>query len=178
MHMAQLMPLPLTVSCFSKSRLVLPFWYRPTWLVPEKGPLNGCVCVCVIVDKTQVQVERKNGKYGWQRMFTHISVSWLGAHAESGSSSPQIFHFNHWPGLSLRFTSLTRGNDSCRRHRIYDYSRGHCLLPSNRHAAGDKKHRCMCMRLGLRTLDNNPSSPVSLSRNEKCWSSELYSAFI
>jgi len=31
------------------SRLVLPFWYRLTWLVPEKGPLNGCVCVCVCV---------------------------------------------------------------------------------------------------------------------------------
>ena len=29
-----------------KSRLVLPFWYRPTRVVPEKGPLNGCVCVC------------------------------------------------------------------------------------------------------------------------------------
>jgi len=29
-----------------KSRLVLPFWYRLTWVVPEKGPLNGCVCVC------------------------------------------------------------------------------------------------------------------------------------
>ena len=28
-----------------KSRLVLPFWYRPTLAVPEKGPLNGCVCV-------------------------------------------------------------------------------------------------------------------------------------
>ena len=27
-----------------KSRLVLPFWYRPTRVVPEKGPLNGCVC--------------------------------------------------------------------------------------------------------------------------------------
>ena len=26
-----------------KSRLVLPFWYRPTRVVPEKGPLNGCV---------------------------------------------------------------------------------------------------------------------------------------
>ena len=23
-----------------KSRLVLPFWYRLTWVVPEKGPLN------------------------------------------------------------------------------------------------------------------------------------------
>jgi len=29
-----------------KSRLVLPFRYRLTWAVPEKGPLNGCVCVC------------------------------------------------------------------------------------------------------------------------------------
>jgi len=26
-----------------KSRLVLPFWYRPTLVVLEKGPLNGCV---------------------------------------------------------------------------------------------------------------------------------------
>ena len=28
-----------------KSRLVLPFWYWLTWVDPEKGPLNGCVCV-------------------------------------------------------------------------------------------------------------------------------------
>ena len=26
-----------------KSRLVLPFWYRPSRVVLEKGPLNGCV---------------------------------------------------------------------------------------------------------------------------------------
>ena len=49
LHMAQLMPLPLTVSCFSKIQIVLPFWYRPTRVVQEKGPLNGCVCVCVCV---------------------------------------------------------------------------------------------------------------------------------
>jgi len=47
LHMAQLMPLPLTVSCFSKIQIGLPFWYWLTWVVPEKGPLNGCVCVCV-----------------------------------------------------------------------------------------------------------------------------------
>ena len=29
-----------------KSRFVLPFWYRLTRVVPEKGPLNGCVCCC------------------------------------------------------------------------------------------------------------------------------------
>ena len=33
-----------------KSRLLYPFWYRPTWLVLEKGPLNGCVCGTVLVE--------------------------------------------------------------------------------------------------------------------------------
>jgi len=49
-HMAQLMPLPLTLASV-KSRLVLPFWYWLTLIVPEKGPLNVCVCVraCVRV---------------------------------------------------------------------------------------------------------------------------------
>jgi len=32
-----------------KSRLILPFWYRLTRVVPDKGPLNGGVCVCVCV---------------------------------------------------------------------------------------------------------------------------------
>ena len=41
----QLIPLPLTVSCFSKIQIGLPFWYRLTRVKPEKGPLNGCVCV-------------------------------------------------------------------------------------------------------------------------------------
>jgi len=31
------------------SRLGLPFWYRLTRVVPEKGPLNGHVCVCVLI---------------------------------------------------------------------------------------------------------------------------------
>ena len=31
-----------------KSRLVLPFWYRLTWVVPDKGPLDGGVYVCVL----------------------------------------------------------------------------------------------------------------------------------
>jgi len=45
LHMAQLMPLPLTVFASVKSRLVLPFWYRLTWVVVDKGPLNGCVYI-------------------------------------------------------------------------------------------------------------------------------------
>jgi len=49
LHMARLMPLPLTVSCFSKIQICLPFWYRLTRVVPDKWPLNRCVCVCVCV---------------------------------------------------------------------------------------------------------------------------------
>jgi len=46
--MAQLIPLPLTISCSSKSRLVCPFRYRLSRVVPDKGPLNGC-CSCITV---------------------------------------------------------------------------------------------------------------------------------
>ena len=45
LHMAQLMPLPLTVSCSSKIQIGLPFWYRLTQVVLEKRPLNGCSCL-------------------------------------------------------------------------------------------------------------------------------------
>ena len=54
LHMAQLMLLPLTVSCFSKIQIGF------TILVPEKGPLNECVCVCVC-----------------QCTFTFVSCVWL-----------------------------------------------------------------------------------------------------
>ena len=47
MHMAQLMPLPLTVSCFSKIQIGFTFLVPAHLGSPGKGPLNGCVCVCV-----------------------------------------------------------------------------------------------------------------------------------
>jgi len=45
LHMSQLMPLPLTISCFSKIQIGFTFWYRLTRAVPDKGPLNVCVCM-------------------------------------------------------------------------------------------------------------------------------------
>jgi len=57
LHMAQLMPLPLIISCSSKSRFVLPLWCRFTQVVPDKiqegckmrARARVCVCVCVIL---------------------------------------------------------------------------------------------------------------------------------
>jgi len=55
LHMAQLMPLPLTVSRFSKIQIGFTFLV-PTHLgSPGQGPLNArvCVCVCVCVYVTE-----------------------------------------------------------------------------------------------------------------------------
>ena len=43
------MPLPLTVSCFSKIQIGFTFLVLAHLDSPEKGPLNVCVCVCVFV---------------------------------------------------------------------------------------------------------------------------------
>ena len=54
-----------------KSRLVLPFWYGLTWVVPEKGPLNGCVCVC---DTEIFWKEELEKIFHWQ-FFLHLVFS-------------------------------------------------------------------------------------------------------
>jgi len=47
LHMAQLMPLLLTVSFFAKIQIGFTFWYRLTREVPEKG-----VCVWQMTDSS------------------------------------------------------------------------------------------------------------------------------
>jgi len=56
LHIAQLMPVPLTISCSSKSRLVLPFWFylsgagSPRYSQTEckRAIRQLCLCVCVL----------------------------------------------------------------------------------------------------------------------------------
>jgi len=48
LHMVQLMPLPLTVSCLSKIQTGFTFLVAAhPGSQQKKGPLNACVCVCV-----------------------------------------------------------------------------------------------------------------------------------
>jgi len=47
LYMAQLMPLPLTVSCFSKIQIGFTFLVPAHPGSPGKGPLNGCVCMII-----------------------------------------------------------------------------------------------------------------------------------
>ena len=50
LHMAQLMPLPLTVSCFSKIHIGFTFLVPAHLGSPGKGPLNGCACMLFAED--------------------------------------------------------------------------------------------------------------------------------
>jgi len=49
LHMAKLMPLPLTVSYFSKIQIGFTFLVPAYAGSPRQRLLNGCVCVCVCV---------------------------------------------------------------------------------------------------------------------------------
>jgi len=49
LHMAQLMPLPLTVSCFSKIQIVFTFLVPAHLGSPGKRAVK---CVCIVIRKT------------------------------------------------------------------------------------------------------------------------------
>jgi len=75
LHIAQLIPLSLALV---KSRLVLPFWYLLTWIVPEKRPLNVCCCCCCVC--------------GWQ--CTAVFVGVVGCRLVAGTLRVS----DNWPG--------------------------------------------------------------------------------
>ena len=66
--MAQLMPLPLTVACFSKIPIGFTFLVPAHPGNPGKGTLNGCVCVCVPTACTQVCILRVIGEFATSAM--------------------------------------------------------------------------------------------------------------
>ena len=71
LHMAQLMPLPLTISCFSKIQIDFTFLVPAHPGSPGKRPLNGCVCVCTIRNiSIQIFTEKR-------QLYKNICVTWL-----------------------------------------------------------------------------------------------------
>jgi len=74
-----------------KSRLVLPFWYRLTRVVLDKGPLNGCVCC--------IQCYMYMSLNSWQSVLYNLGIdsscqstfiSWV------SSSSWQYLSIDDW----------------------------------------------------------------------------------
>jgi len=76
--MAQLMPLPLTVSCFSKIQIGFTFLVPAHLGSPGKRPLNGCVCVCVVLHKMKIKYRKKHFIHGFElSVFASAGVGLL-----------------------------------------------------------------------------------------------------
>jgi len=80
-----------------KSRLVLPFWYWLTRVVPDKGLLNGCVCVVSAVMTQEVFLKiLLHVKYTW----TCIWPRWCHCHSPSLAWVKSRFVLPFWYWLT------------------------------------------------------------------------------
>ena len=75
-----------------KSRLIWPFWYRLTQVVPEKGPLNVCVRACV----------RACVYYG-VKTFPHSVWMPMGSNCHPGD---ECMRTEDWVSLGMWYTML------------------------------------------------------------------------
>jgi len=88
-----------------KSRLILPFWYRLTRVVLDKGPLNGCVCVCGITFNTShVNAKLTDLEYGLSRADGNPLQAWLVlmcivSTVIDGWPSSTVFQYSAWQTL-------------------------------------------------------------------------------
>jgi len=82
LHMAQLMPLPLTVSCFSKIQIGFTFLLSAHPGSPgQRAEENGCVCVCPLVTQPKASKHYTHlgsmGKTIYIYIFADIFSSFL-----------------------------------------------------------------------------------------------------
>jgi len=82
LHMAQLMPLPLTVSCFSKIKIGFTFL-----VLAHPGPLNGCVCVCV---RERVLCNNRSAGILIPSWLTVLAVNWSQPNGRCPAAPKQI----------------------------------------------------------------------------------------
>ena len=104
-----------------KSRLVLPFWYRLTRVVPDKEPLNGCVCVCVFI----VGVKIKNDCCMCNREAEHRRESREGHNGESGREHQDSAANQRLAGTDSRLAAWRQGPLQGRPQQ----HRGACCFP-------------------------------------------------
>jgi len=121
LHMAQLMPLPLTISCSNKSRLVLSFWYQLTWIVPDKGLLTGSCCCCLWpFSRTQLSyypsvfffhlIQKKSFGDQWDRLFSWARMSLLSPKQQCQSTKEKRLAWLY-PYFGHHWTTQIRGVD-------------------------------------------------------------------
>ena len=79
-----------------KSRLVLPFWYRLTQVVTEKGQLNGCVCMCVLkILQRLIPVKTDAECHSVEQLLTSSAVGDCRPEASDANTTTQQINQSH-----------------------------------------------------------------------------------
>ena len=76
LHMAQLMPLPLTVSCFSKIQIGFTFLVPAHPGSPGKRAIKWYVCVCVFSDCVVFYGDFLLSQFSMMMLFCHAQYRW------------------------------------------------------------------------------------------------------
>jgi len=79
-----------------KSRLVLPFWYRRTRVVLDKGPLNGCVCPSWHPTNS-IKALMGDGTTEYEMMKYYNGLAWL--HCPISYPTDALLYLGIWLGL-------------------------------------------------------------------------------
>ena len=115
-----------------KSRLVLPFWYRLTCVIPEKEPLNGCVCGCVCF------VCQYQSKWLAVKTASEMTYTVSGGALNSTQTKPNLpCCMSNMPSLRSAYTALSATTASLY-NRWLPYVFCH-LLPNATGAENGKK---------------------------------------
>ena len=134
LHMAQLMPLPLTISCFSKIQIGFTFLVLAYLSSPGKGPLNGRVCVCVCVCYLNCPHTDKSSRIYLESVLAGES----GACSPMSSENPPTGR-RHVPVTNCRsrvLFSLSSSRTNCKRSHTHTHKFFNAFLHDNTHCGG------------------------------------------
>jgi len=110
LHMAQLMPLSLTVSCFSKIQIGFTFLVPAHLGSPGKGPLNRCVCVIFMACLLTNYLHLKFCRWTWVSLFYlsfHPVLVLFRRSTYSVIALSNTVHWsNLWPCILFHFFSI------------------------------------------------------------------------
>jgi len=126
LHMAQLMPLPLTISCSSKSRLVLPFWCRLTQAHTHTQPFYSSLD---FVRETRVsQYQKKHSPIHTYHGHQSSLICFIHLIRSIASSLFNLSTWQSFPQSLSKFSLVYLFAWHPPLHTAYISSPNHCLL--------------------------------------------------
>jgi len=133
LHMAQLMPLPLTVSCFSKIQIGFIFLVPAHPGSPGKGPLNARVCVCIIrkCDVSTCSIMKEISMYIQNYHAIHCTLYLTSSAGKLAGVLQHLWTNSIMPNKVQRFQTVTN-NELCSRAASFDYFANPLIDTNNR----------------------------------------------